>query len=258
MADHHRGPIIGSQVLDNRVQPMPNVLKRLPIGRTQLKPIRPLHRLQRRPPVGDILKKLPLPVPKSTLAEDRRFFQNGAGNVGNRIGGLSSTVEVAAENSADPLAKKPLPQKPSLLQAFWVKRNIRMPLRTLLGIPRSLAMPNQVKAHPSIVPGGEDWKMLRMKVHPLTDFMLDVIANPLYKYIDIATETADVGENVGEKHRLLDLLKQQPTLSAKELATLLNKTSRTVERYLRELREQGRLKRVGPDKGGYWEVVESD
>lgn len=100
--------------------------------------------------------------------------------------------------------------------------------------------------------------MLRMKVHPLTDFMLDVIANPLYKYIDIATETADVGENVGEKHRLLDLLKQQPTLSAKELATLLNKTSRTVERYLRELREQGRLKRVGPDKGGYWEVVESD
>lgn len=94
---------------------------------------------------------------------------------------------------------------------------------------------------------------------PFIDFMLDAIANSLYKYIDIATETADVGENVGEnvgeKHRLLDLLKQQPNLSAKELATLLNRTSRTIERYLKELREQGRLKRVGPDKGGRWEVI---
>ena len=99
---------------------------------------------------------------------------------------------------------------------------------------------------------------------PFIDFMLDAIANSLYKYIDIATETTEkdydvgvnVGVNVGVKERILTALKMEPTLSAKELATLLNKTSRTVERHLKELREQGRLKRVGSDKAGHWEVTE--
>jgi len=45
-------------------------------------------------------------------------------------------------------------------------------------------------------------------------------------------------------------------LSAKELATLLNKTTRTVERHIKELREQGRLKRIGSDKAGHWVVIE--
>ncbi len=96
---------------------------------------------------------------------------------------------------------------------------------------------------------------------PFVDFMLDAIANSLYKYIDIATETradvgVNVGVNVGVKEQILDYLKQQPALSAKELAALLNKASRTVERYLKELREQGRLRRVGSDKAGHWEVTE--
>jgi Fic family protein len=99
---------------------------------------------------------------------------------------------------------------------------------------------------------------------PFIDFMLEAIANSLYKYIDIAAETAEkshdvgvnVGVNVGVKEQILIALKKEPTLSAKELATLLNKTSRTVERYLKELREQGRLKRVGSDKAGHWEVTE--
>ena len=66
----------------------------------------------------------------------------------------------------------------------------------------------------------------------------------------------NVGVNVGVNGQILEFLAREPHLSAKELATLLNKTTRTVERYIRELREQGRLKRVGSDKSGHWEVVE--
>lgn len=101
---------------------------------------------------------------------------------------------------------------------------------------------------------------------PFIDFMLDAIANSLYKFIEIAAETeeadvgvtvgANVGVTVGVKEQILIYLKKEPALSAKELASLLNKTSRTVERYLKELREQGRLKRVGSDKAGHWEVTE--
>jgi Fic family protein len=96
---------------------------------------------------------------------------------------------------------------------------------------------------------------------PFVDFMIDAISNSLYKYIDIATETeadvgVNVGANVGVNDQILALLKREPRLSAKELAALLNKTTRTVERHIKELREQGRLRRVGSDKSGHWEIIE--
>ena len=71
------------------------------------------------------------------------------------------------------------------------------------------------------------------------------------------SHAAGVGVNVGVKDEILDFLKREPALSAKELATLLNKTTRTIERHIKELRDQGRLKRIGSDKAGHWEVVEN-
>jgi Fic family protein len=100
---------------------------------------------------------------------------------------------------------------------------------------------------------------------PFVDFMLDAIANSLYKYIDVATHTVvdgpaivgvNVGVNVGVSDQILALLTQQPGRTAKELAGLLDKTPRTIERYLRALREQGRIQRVGSDKAGHWEIIE--
>ncbi|MBP8168490.1 MAG: Fic family protein [Azonexus sp.] len=96
---------------------------------------------------------------------------------------------------------------------------------------------------------------------PFIDFMLDALANSLYKYIDVATQTVvdvgvNVGVNVGVTDQILALLAQEPGLSAKEVARLLNKTPRTIERYLKALREQGRIQRVGSDKAGHWEVIE--
>lgn len=92
---------------------------------------------------------------------------------------------------------------------------------------------------------------------PFISFMLDAISNSLYKYIDVATETlVDVGVNVGVKDEILALLKQEPSLSAKDMAKRLDKSSRTIERYLKELREQGRILRHGSDKTGHWEVID--
>jgi Fic family protein len=100
---------------------------------------------------------------------------------------------------------------------------------------------------------------------PFISFMLDAIGNSLYRYIDTATETrqtvsedvgVNVGVNVGVSDKILEFLAQQPRLTARELATLLRKTSRTVERHLKALRAEGRLRRVGSDKSGYWEVIE--
>lgn len=52
-------------------------------------------------------------------------------------------------------------------------------------------------------------------------------------------------------------MKKRPELSAKELAASLGKTSRTIERHIKELREQGIFVRVGADRGGHWEMKDS-
>ncbi|MDR1292811.1 MAG: Fic family protein [Clostridiales Family XIII bacterium] len=90
----------------------------------------------------------------------------------------------------------------------------------------------------------------------------DVGENVGEKTIDVGgnvgEKSADVGENIEEKSdiksSILAKLKAQPELTAKDLAVLLGKTSRTIERHIKELRELGLLVRIGADKGGRWEV----
>ena len=55
--------------------------------------------------------------------------------------------------------------------------------------------------------------------------------------------------------KILDLVRKNPAVSAREIADALALTSRAVEKQLGKLKKAGRLKRIGPDKGGHWEVV---
>jgi ATP-dependent DNA helicase RecG len=55
---------------------------------------------------------------------------------------------------------------------------------------------------------------------------------------------------------ILGLLRKQPGLSFSEIAALLGKSESAVKRAVRKLRESGRLLRIGPDKGGHWQVIE--
>ncbi|WP_095646851.1 HTH domain-containing protein [Pseudomonas indica] len=54
--------------------------------------------------------------------------------------------------------------------------------------------------------------------------------------------------------KILALLRAEPWLSARALAERLGVTSRAVEKQIGRLRDQGRLRRIGPAKGGYWQV----
>ncbi|MDP2318828.1 MAG: ATP-binding protein [Acidobacteriota bacterium] len=55
--------------------------------------------------------------------------------------------------------------------------------------------------------------------------------------------------------KILALLSRQPGLSLGDVAIELGKDSRTIERAVAKLVESGRLKRIGPDKGGRWEIL---
>ena len=83
-------------------------------------------------------------------------------------------------------------------------------------------------------------------------FMLGIIKIALE---EILIRTRNVGENVGENEEgILNLLDNNPRLSAVKIAEKLNLSSRQVERIIKSLREEGRLVRHGANRGGFWEV----
>ena len=62
-------------------------------------------------------------------------------------------------------------------------------------------------------------------------------------------------KKLSSAEKILAYLRTTPTASAHELSIVVNLTVRAVEKNLRVLRESNRIRRVGPDKGGHWEVV---
>lgn len=52
------------------------------------------------------------------------------------------------------------------------------------------------------------------------------------------------------------MLRANPKATAQKLGLALGVTDKTIKRHLKALREQGRLKRVGSDKAGHWEIIE--
>ncbi|MEN9308863.1 MAG: hypothetical protein RL173_2795 [Fibrobacterota bacterium] len=55
--------------------------------------------------------------------------------------------------------------------------------------------------------------------------------------------------------KILELLAAEPRTTIPELAIVLGVATRTIERNLGALQNSGRLRRIGPDKGGHWEVL---
>ena len=62
-------------------------------------------------------------------------------------------------------------------------------------------------------------------------------------------------KKLSSAEKIVAYLRTAPSASAHELSIVVNLTVRAIEKNLRSLRESGRLRRVGPDKGGHWEVI---
>jgi ATP-dependent DNA helicase RecG len=64
--------------------------------------------------------------------------------------------------------------------------------------------------------------------------------------------------NVVEKRllKIINLIKENKQISASEIAFQLNITERTIQRDINKLKKKNKIKRIGPAKGGYWEVID--
>lgn len=63
---------------------------------------------------------------------------------------------------------------------------------------------------------------------------------------------------INTKERLVQLLREQPQLSAPAIAAALGIGKDGVKYHLNQLKQTGKLRRIGPNKGGRWEVTEPD
>ena len=79
-----------------------------------------------------------------------------------------------------------------------------------------------------------------------------------------STDTPNVGDNVGDvseaklterQQKILNLFKESPTITGKQMSEILSVSQRTIERDLSALQKSGILRREGNDNGGVWVVV---
>ena len=67
------------------------------------------------------------------------------------------------------------------------------------------------------------------------------------------------GQNWGENgEKILEIISKDVFVTISDISKSLDISTTAVENNISKLKKKGLLKRVGPAKGGYWEIVEKD
>jgi len=65
-----------------------------------------------------------------------------------------------------------------------------------------------------------------------------------------------LGEKLGENEvKIIEVMKENKYATAKELSEHIKISTTAVDNNISKLKKKGILKRIGPAKGGYWEVI---
>ncbi|MBU4451313.1 MAG: putative DNA binding domain-containing protein [Nanoarchaeota archaeon] len=68
-------------------------------------------------------------------------------------------------------------------------------------------------------------------------------------------EKSDQKSSQKSDQKIIELISQNPEITIEELMQKLGYSESGVKKIIKKLKESGRIKRTGPDKGGRWEVV---
>ena len=68
------------------------------------------------------------------------------------------------------------------------------------------------------------------------------------------TENSSVKGSVKSAVKILELLADTPKMTIPQLAKALGISTRAIEKQIAKLQKSNQLKRIGPAKGGHWQV----
>ena len=86
------------------------------------------------------------------------------------------------------------------------------------------------------------------------EFMLNEILSTLKKRQGYSLKKDNGGTANDTVSGIVNLIKRDPKITLDELALRLNKSRRTITRYIKKLQDEGIISRTGSDKTGYWKV----
>ena len=86
----------------------------------------------------------------------------------------------------------------------------------------------------------------------------DVVENVVENIVENITE--NIVDSIVEKlsttrAKIVRIIWKNPNATALSISKEINIASRNVQEHLRKLQEQGVIRRIGPDKGGHWEII---
>jgi len=70
------------------------------------------------------------------------------------------------------------------------------------------------------------------------------------------TENVPVNVPVKRAEKILLLMRKNSSITIPQLASIYHVNEKTIKRDIEKLKEKNKIKRVGSDKGGYWQVIE--
>ena len=90
----------------------------------------------------------------------------------------------------------------------------------------------------------------------ITAFEAKVVEAGLQQELDQSTQDSSMKSSMKSEDRLLLVLKDDQTMSLPKMAEAIGLSVAGVRKVLDKLRATGRIRRIGPDKGGHWEVMD--
>jgi ATP-dependent DNA helicase RecG len=75
---------------------------------------------------------------------------------------------------------------------------------------------------------------------------------------NIGEMSEKMSEKTSEKtsEKILSMMKDNENITIAELTEAIGVSSRSIERNIDKLKQEGKINRIGADKGGYWQVIE--
>ena len=67
---------------------------------------------------------------------------------------------------------------------------------------------------------------------------------------------ANTNEKTSDENIIIESIKNDGSITTTELSNLLGKSRKTIQNIINNLKEQGKIERIGSNKTGYWKIKE--
>ena len=88
-----------------------------------------------------------------------------------------------------------------------------------------------------------------------TELILDLLKEGGQGTPQTTTQKSDQKSVQKSVQKIVDFISENPNITTQEMANLLGINRSIVARHIKTLQEKGIIQRVGPDKGGHWEIL---